>query len=160
TGQNGLPAVRNWTDSTGRFHTLGALVDGNQSSVRIKKQTTGTIITVSRERLSAQDRAFVAKALEPARQPDRSQPRGRTAEQTNKAPEESAKSPLGWLKDLAASSPLVAGPSDARGRRASADAASSTSPGRADNGARLPENMVYVRLSKPLLQRMVRQDIS
>jgi hypothetical protein len=159
-GQNGLHAVRGWTDSTGRFHTLGALVDGDQSSVRIKKQTTGTIITVSRERLSAQDRAFVDKALHPTHQSSRSASGGRTAERASKTPQDDAKSPLGWLKDLAVRPPGLKGLADAQGSSAPADAAPVSSAGRAADTARLPENMVYVRLSKPLLERLVRQDVS
>jgi SLA1 Homology Domain 1 (SHD1) protein len=160
TGQSGLTGVRNWTDSTGRFHTLGALVDGNQSSVRIKKQTTGTIITVSRERLSAQDRAFVGRALEPAQRSDRSESRGRTGERVNRAPQDNAKSPLELLKDLAVNSPLATGLAKAQGPSAPADSDSSRDHGRAADDVRLPENMVYVRLSKPLLARLVRQDFS
>ncbi len=159
TGQSGLHGVRNWTDSTGRFHTLGALVDGNQSSVRIKKQTTGTIITVSRERLSAQDRAFVDRAFEPAQRSDRSESGGRTGERVNRAPQDNAKPPLDWLKDLAVNSPLATGLAKAQGPSAPADSASSWDHGRAD-GVRMPENMVYVRLSRPLLARLVRQDFS
>jgi len=159
--EGGLDSVRNWTDSTGRFHTAGSLVDGNRSTVRIKKQATGTVITVSRERLSAQDREFVDKALNPVHhQPGQSAPSGRNAERASKPPQNTAKSPIGWLNDLAASPPFLRGLTDARGSSAPAGAVSSSSPGRTANAAWLPENMVYVRLSKPLLERMVRQDVS
>ncbi|HEY2148109.1 MAG TPA: SHD1 domain-containing protein, partial [Pirellulales bacterium] len=103
--QLGVPSLREWSDSSGRFHTLGTLVDGDRSSVRIKKESTGTTIAVSLARLSAQDRAFIEKALHSTPEGDR---KASSDDRVNKPSSDAVSSPLGWLKDMA-NSPVLKG---------------------------------------------------
>lgn len=159
TTQVGVPSLRNWSDSTGRFHTLGTLVDGDRSSVRIKKETTGTTITVSLARLSAQDRAFVENSLHSTPDADRKASSDRVGNPVNNPGPDTVKSALGWLKDMA-NSPAVKGIVSLGGDSASTETAPGTGATRAADAVRLPENMVYVRLSKSLLKRFADQDVS
>ena len=56
------PATREWTDSTGKYHIKGTLLDLREGQVRLKK-LDGAIITLPFERLSTADRAYVREQV-------------------------------------------------------------------------------------------------
>jgi SLA1 homology domain 1, SHD1 len=130
------PTVRQWSDSSGRFHADGTLVSGNRTEVRLRK-VTGSVITVAFAHLSAADQRFVIAALEEG-SVSTQQPVAITAE------------PITAGLTYLAKKPVV---SDAL-------AAVRDSTLSIQSTATVPENMVYVRLSKAFLQRLVARDVS
>jgi len=148
--------ARDWTDATGRFHTKGILLGGDRSQVRLQK-VPGSAITVSMSKLSAKDQQFVRDAL------GLSDRKGaeRTAPSTA-APNAALSSKEG--KHGGASSGRLNGASknwsgigiplpDATAMAMAQGLLSAPA-------APMPENMIYVRLSKPFLERISATDIS
>lgn len=144
--------VRAWTDSTGRFQTQGKLIDGDLKSIRIKKLTTGTTITVAVARLSAPDQEYLARTFKSA--PDRRQSAAdrlagvSTTGQTAK--------PAPW----AILDALVAKKCHAGRAEESSGGIADVAPLLSSQAQRVPENMIYIRLSRAYLERTTHRDVS
>lgn len=138
--------ARTWTDATGRFHTEAVFIDGDSSHVRLQK-LHGSLITVPLARLSEQDRQFVAHSLRVTQSVSRAFQPDKNRESDSPPP--AANNESSWLADLQSTWSNLA-PSSAAG-----SAMSSARWLLAGPAAPMPENMLYIRLSAPFLQRMI-----
>jgi hypothetical protein len=150
--------VRSWTDSTGKFHMEGTLLDSDQSQVRLQK-VQGPVITVALARLSAEDQRFVLNSLKsPVAHAIRSAPiaadkLGRAASNSTQAG--SSSNPTGWWDGLQAGWASMTTPS-----LRDAISVASAGPLILQSAQTMPRNMIYVRLSRQFLQRMALHDLS
>jgi hypothetical protein len=139
--QSSPPSVRRWSDSSGRFHTDAILVSGNSSVVRLQK-ATGSVITVPFARLSLSDRQFVLDSL----QAGIAAASSTTTVSGSPDATDRADTPMSYL----ANKPVV---SDAITAMRSGTLFASRAP-------KVPENMIYVQLSRRFLQQLIARDIS
>jgi hypothetical protein len=150
--------AREWSDSTGKFHAIAKLVGGDESRVRLLKQT-GSTITVPMSRLSAADRQFVRDRLRLAGRDARQHP-GASSQVNKQAvslnPTKLLSKAVAWLDGFKTSSPTETNGASAR----NLIRLSGVSPLLSENAAKLPENMVYVRASLPFLRRWAERDVS
>jgi len=138
------PLVRTWIDSTGRFHTQGTLLDSDQSSVRLQK-TTGSVVTVALARLSARDQQFVLNSRKSSATPADS----------SSAPSASSNTPAAWWDGLQAGWASLTTPTIQ-----DAVAVANAGPRILQSTQPMPENMIYIRLSRQFLQRMAWHEVS
>ena len=125
------PAVRNWSDATGQFHTEATLLSTDQTEVHLRK-SSGSIIGVPVSRLSDTDRAYLRE-------------RARTSGTSIEGTAESETTGLAYL----VRKPIVS------------DAIAAVRLGaEMSRPAAVPENMIYVRLSRPYLQHLAARDVS
>src|SRR5260221_9069816 len=134
------------------------LIGGDEAHGRLLKQT-GSTITVSMSRLSADDRQFVANRLKLADR-DARQNSG-LSRQTNKRalslnPTKFLSEAVAWLDGFNTSSRTETKEASA----GSLIGLSGFSPLLSESAAKLPENMVYVRASLPFLRRWTERDVS
>ncbi|HEX3998459.1 MAG TPA: SHD1 domain-containing protein [Pirellulales bacterium] len=160
------PVVHVWTDATGRFRTEAILVGGDRSQVQLKK-VHGSLITVPLKNLSSDDQQFALASLRLDGAASRAANDQAASDITAK--EVTAKKPIlpdlsaaktesppsDWLGGIKSGLASVAMPSlgDANAM-AAAERLLSTS------GPSMPENMIYVRLSRPFLERTVYEQVS
>ena len=148
----GPTAVRTWSDTTGRFHTEGALLGADRSGVRLQK-SHGSVITVAIARLSEQDQQFVAnfiKSQSPAADKSSREVSGSTHVVSS-----SGNASAGWISNLATGLSSSAEPS-----KGNAGAVASVGRLVLQPVPPMPENVVYVRLSRKFLERMALHDIN
>jgi hypothetical protein len=148
----GPTAVRTWSDTTGRFHTEGVLLGGDRTQVRLQK-VKGSVITVEVARLSEQDREFVANFMK-SRSAAADKSSGEASSSTHSVASGDG-SPADWISNLATGWSSSAEPS-------TGNAVAVASIGRLVLQAAppMPENVVYVRLSRKFLERMAWHDIN
>ena len=153
-----LSIAREWTDSTGRFHTLATFLGGDESQVRLRKQT-GSTITVTMSRLSAADQHFVRSRSKNAERlerqaPSTSSPANTEALRLDRT--ELFRNAVAWLDEVKGSSPTER----KRPPISSVVGPSAESPLVSANAARLPENMIYIRVSTAFLRRWAEKETS
>jgi hypothetical protein len=137
-------SVRTWTDSTGRFHAQGTLVSSDQSSIRLQK-TTGSVITIALARLSDRDQQFVLNSRKASAEPA-------AAGSTGSA---SSASPTAWWDGLQANWESLTKPAID-----DAVAVANAGPLILQSTQPMPENIIYLRLSRQFLERMAWRDVA
>ena len=152
-------SIREWTDSTGRFHMVGSLIGGDRDQVRLQRKA-GPVVVVAVTRLSAEDQEFVFASLAAMlKEAERSMPTSAlevdaeseavtTIQEEVPAASPSMKFIRQWWSEVA-----VPSVQDVY-RVAKAN------PLLSNTAARLPENMIYVKASGSFLRRMAWHDVN
>jgi len=127
----------------------GVLLGGDRTQVRLQK-VQGSIITVAIARLSEQDQRFVANFMKSA-----ADKLGRNNSDSTHSVAGDASASTDWISHLAAG-----GSSSTEPSKGSAGTVASVGRLIFQSAPPMPENVVYVRLSRKFLERMAWHDIN